>query len=396
MIEVVEEINESDIPPTTKANALALLSLAHPDNGHVAISWEDLARAFGHISIARTRKHMSLLQASDLIHYSSNGNGMIYVNFKAWVRSSDEKRPSHARKTTIPRAKNDHPTRDEETAENDSDHPTREKRPSHARKTTTPRAENDHDLYASAQAVSLLVSSDPNQNAELTNKPTKHQPWEAPLSYRLLTDKRVTVSPKIAQRLAVAHPFWEIRDAVAHWYCGRKSAGGRFETTPGIVITWLDRPDEFTIPTLSDEFRRCELYRDHRTPDELAAEQAALDEAQRLADEEAPPAAATPEAVEPAPGSPEAYWQQVRKELEIEQAGSFDRWLDGTYVLAYIEESNAFGIVLPDAMRADWVRNRLSKQIVRKLSVITRRPALVEFIIPESVSRETQSQGDSA
>lgn len=208
------------------------------------------------------------------------------------------------------------------------------------------------------------------------------------------------MSPKIAERLAAAHPFWEIRDAVANWFLGRKSAGGRFDETPGIVITWLDKPDEFVIPTVAEEFRRLDLYRDFRTPDELAAEQAVLDEAQRQAEQDfeepqALPAAASPELqYEPEEGTPAWVWQQVQKELHVEQGGSFGRWLDGTYVLAYIEETNAFGIVLPDALRADWVRNRLSKQIVRKLSVITRRPALVEFIIRESVSRETQSQGD--
>jgi len=406
MIEVVEEINQSELPASTKANALALLSLAHHDNGHCTISWQNLARVFGHISVARSRRHLGMMQAIGLIHYSSNGDELIYINFKAWSRVD-------ARKTTTEWSKNDQSmvekrasTRDPEQEGPNSDLTAI----MGARNTTTEwtenargRAKNDHDLYASAPAeVSQLVSTDPLPDTELTNKlappgPTpKRQVWEAPLSFRLLTDKRVAMSPKVAERLAANHPYHHIRDAVAHWWEGRKSVGGQFDERPGLVIFWLDNPEEFTIPVMSDTARSSDLFRCYQTPDELAAEQAAVDEAQRLADEEqqALPAAAAPTKAEPEPGTPEAYWQQVRKELEIEQAGTFDRWLDGTYVLAYIQETNAFGIVLPDATRADWIRHRLAKQIVRKLSVITRKPALVDFIVPTPETGE--AQGDNA
>jgi hypothetical protein len=394
VIDVVDEINGSGIPRATKANALALLALAHPDNGHVSITWEDLARAFGHISISRARKHMAIMQACDLIHYSSNSGGVLYINFAAWVRG---KRLPDARKTTTPRAKNDHGARDPEPEVDDveqlSDHPTREKRPSHARKTTTGRAKNDHDLYASAQASLLVSSSDPipSEEEELTNKQTPPEPWrlpwEAPLSYRLLTDKRVALGPKIAERLAKAHRFGDVRDAVAHWYCNRKSAGGKFEDTAGIVIRWLEEPDQFTIPLACDDFLHSDLAHDYRTPEELTAAAAAATEASQ-----AQPPAADPAPAEPEPGTPAAHWQQIVGELATEQGGSFGRWVHDTQLVNWEEETNTYTIGLPDAFRYDWIVNRLSKQINRKLQVITGRKASTEFIVtnPGTVSRETQ------
>ena len=37
---VIEQINQSDLPPGTRSHALALLALCHHDNGHVAVSWD--------------------------------------------------------------------------------------------------------------------------------------------------------------------------------------------------------------------------------------------------------------------------------------------------------------------------------------------------------------------
>lgn len=207
------------------------------------------------------------------------------------------------------------------------------------------------------------------------------------------------MAPKNANRLAPAHPFRQIRDAVAHWYCGRKSAGGKFDDTPGIVVKWLDNQKDYIIPTLCEEFRRCDLYRDFRTPDEKAAVLAALDEEQRLAEQipEEPPEE-PPEVglqYEPEEGTPAWAWEQVKRELAIEQGGTFDRWVNDTRLVDYDPDSNTFTISLPDAYRYDWIVNRLSRQINRKLAVITRQvTAQTTFIIgPEALKRNATTIG---
>ncbi len=71
---------------------------------------------------------------------------------------------------------------------------------------------------------------------------------------------------------------------------------------------------------------------------------------------------------------PHAVWRQLQSELAIEQGGTFDRWVNDTWVIAY--EDGEFLIGLPDAFRYDWIVNRLSRQIKRKLAVIVGRATI--------------------
>ncbi len=380
--EVVASIRAAKLPPEVYRTARELLDLAG-ENGQVRISKQAMMDICETESEGTMRRQLGILKKAGLIHASTNEH--VHISFLGFP-TVDGARTARAPVIT-PRA----PTR-VPCADDDAQPPYENEPPRTARAPViTPRAPTRVPCaLPHTRGVSLFVSTNhPIQNAEQTNKPTrpgpKRAPWEAPASFQLLTDKRVAMGSRVANRLAAHHSFWEIRDAVAHWYIGRELVGGKFENTCGIVIKWLDNPDEFTIPTLSDEFRRCELYRDHRTPDEKAAEQAALDEAlrqeeQRQADPpEEQPADGQDVNDEPEPGSPEARWQQVKWELQLEQGGTFNRWVNDTHVISYEEESNAFLIALPDAYRYDWIVHRLSKQIKRKLAAISGRPAEVKF-----------------
>lgn len=89
---------------------------------------------------------------------------------------------------------------------------------------------------------------------------------------------------------------------------------------------------------------------------------------------------------EPNGFDPHAVWRQLQSELEIEQGGSFDKWVQDTWVIAY--EDGEFLIGLPDAFRYDWIVHRLSRQIKRKLAVIVGRSTIdVKFRVqPRPVS----------
>lgn len=69
----------------------------------------------------------------------------------------------------------------------------------------------------------------------------------------------------------------------------------------------------------------------------------------------------------------------MRRELATEQGGSFARWLDGTNVLAHDDAANAFTVTCQSHAQ-DWLNHRLARQINRKLTIITGRPAAVQFI----------------
>jgi chromosomal replication initiator protein len=84
---------------------------------------------------------------------------------------------------------------------------------------------------------------------------------------------------------------------------------------------------------------------------------------------------------------PHAVWRQLQSELAIEQGGTFDRWVHDTWVIAF--EDGEFLIGLPDAFRYDWIVNRLSKQIKRKLAVIVGRSTInVKFRVQARPSTE--------
>ena len=43
--------------------------------------------------------------------------------------------------------------------------------------------------------------------------------------------------------------------------------------------------------------------------------------------------------------------------------------------------TNSFVVAVPDRFRIDWLRNRMARGVARKLSVMTRRQASVNFIL---------------
>ena len=409
--DIVERLDSADISPNVYRTAIRLLRRTHPDNGYARLSYEQFAEICGTASEATCRRHLADLAAADLITYRRNS--AVHVHWHDWPTIADgdpmiydnPARATRAKSSTTRAKSTTERAQDEERnlTETGSARATRAKSSTTRAKSTTERA---GPIHAHAGAlVGWLV--DPLSNTESDQSTNHGSPDvdERPISeptpipdeaerartFALLVDPALHVGATKANQLAAEHTFDECRRIVAMFW-DRLQSGA---VGSGKVITAIDA--KWGAPPISDSFRLTDFYRRHRTPDEVAAEQAALDEEQRLAEEpeEEPPEPGPDLQCEPEEGTPAWAWEQVKRELAIEQGGSFDRWLTGTYVLIFNEETNAFGIVLPDSMRADWVRNRLSKQIVRKLSVITRRPALVEFIIPESVSRETQAQGDS-
>jgi hypothetical protein len=402
--QVVASIRSANISAELYRTARELLDLVG-DNGQVKISKQAMMDICHTESDGTMRRQLGSLKKAGIIHFSTND--FVHVSFVGFP-TVDEMITGRA-PTRVGRA----PTRGGRApvitgrAENDESDPAGNaydddemitgRAPTRARRAPVitgralPHTRSDRLIDRSSN----LSSEEINQSikhAPTGPQRTPRQPWEAPLSYRLLTDNRIAMRRADAERLADAHPFHSIRDAVAHWWANRKSAGGRFEDYPGIVVYWLDNPDETVIPVMADEYTRGELYRDYRTPDELAA--AAADEASQAQ----PPAAehrhADPAPAEPEPGTPAAHWQQIVGELATEQGGSFGRWVHDTQLVAHEEETNTYTIGLPDAFRYDWIVNRLSKQINRKLAVITGRKASTEFIVTGSVSRETQ--GDHA
>ena len=270
--DAVDEITNADIPHATRTNALRLLRHAHPDNGHVAMTWSE-ASALCEVSMGTLRRQLGQLAAAHLIHYSSNGDGYVYCTFKAWIRREPSKNSTvdaRGRAGTVEKFDSDQPG-DEGEARVDAREPSKNSTVDARGRAVDARSltrEHAPDLEGRKEGN---IQHDPSF---LPSFPTPSR-TEAERSLRLLRDSRVNLFLRHANRLAGLFPFEYIRDHVGAWYMNRRAAGGTLENGPGIVYVWLTQPGRGVRNGYDPaEWRKTDLYRMHRTPEEVAAGEA--------------------------------------------------------------------------------------------------------------------------
>ena len=265
----VDEITQADIPHATRTNALRLLRHAHPDNGHVAITWSD-ACAVCEVSQGTLRRQLGQMAAAHLVHYSSNGDGYVYCTFKAWIRREPSKNSTvdaRGRAGTVEKFDSAEATPEKHDAAD-------------AREPSKNSTVDARGRAADARSLTRTRTGDLEGRKEGRNiDPTNFLPSfpapsrpEAERSLKLLRDPRVNLWVRHANRLAGLFPFEYVRDHVAAWYMNRKSAGGTLEESPGAVYVWLTEPSKAVRNGYDPaEWRKTDLYKDHCTPEELAA-----------------------------------------------------------------------------------------------------------------------------
>jgi hypothetical protein len=272
----IDEIKQSQLGKTARLNALTLLDLAHADNGHVMITWRELAELWG-IAESTSRRHLGDLQTANILHYSTNGDGQtVYINFKAWVKTRVGARKSSSDATENARGSDENRAWARDSAPNDS---ADDQKPRvGARKSSSDATEIARGRAISAPDLTRACAPDLEGRKEYTTndpsvlpsfpRPATRQ--EAERSLRLLL--AVKLAPKHANQLAGLVAFTVIRDHVAAWWMNRQSAGGPLYDGPGIVYRWLTDPAG-AAPTayVESDWRRTELYKLHRTPEEVAA-----------------------------------------------------------------------------------------------------------------------------
>lgn len=334
---VIDQINQSDLPQGTRSHALALLALCHHDNGHVAVSWDALQRALRVSNPGTVRRHLGRMQAAELIHYSSNGDGIVYVNFKAWNAA--------ARAWDLPKPR----VGDTETVD-----PTRGLTP--------------HMVGC------LVVNPIPSGNI---NQPTNHapQPAETPgladeaRSLALLLD--VGVGIRKAKPLAASAPFDEIRRQVAAWWFDFQA--GRHQH--GLLITRIEQ--RWGAPPPGRDWFETEIGRRHLTPAEVADEEeerAAVAEWQR-----------TPPPAPPVDDAPSPYldddpaWSMLAADPG---AANLLAMLAGLAEIDQVDGVPLYRIAARSASDMSWLRSRGATALRRKLAVIVGHPVLVEIVPP--------------
>lgn len=388
-------ISIAGLTAATERNAMRLLARAAEDTGGLVVTQDALCKLFGVCNPAVTRRHLGLIQAAGIIHYSTNQ--YVYINFLAWP----------ARVDTTETVIQDHlkraPTRAEDTEPTENNAPQRAPDLLKARVGATEsargRAHGGDNRGGRLVGNSLL----PSQEKKLpTNQPVDAdapriiarpfatlQTWEPAASESLLLEMGCENLPAL-RTVARSFAFEEIR---AHALAYQRDARVQ---GPGGLINRI-RSGDFATPELTDDDRRNSLFLRHRTPSEIAADaerqaQAAeenrlWDERQRArdaprradADAEQAPQAAVPVALA-AGRTPADIWTLALADLQSTMpAPTYETWVRDTNVLRY--EDGEFVIGVPHAYARDWLSARLRPQIKHILSRLTKRSTEVTFAV---------------
>ena len=274
----IDEIKHSSLGKTAKVNALLLLDLAHADNGHVMITWDELAALWG-VAVPTSRRHLGDLQTANVLHYSTNGDRQtIYINFKAWVRARVDARNSSPESTKNARGSDENRAwaRGAETEPEADDQKTRVD----ARNSSPESTKNARGRAISGADLTRTrgLDPDPNTGREVGRKdlPT-YQPDggegedgpdqdEQARSIALLTDPDVGMWRSTATELAVQYPFDEILRHVIAWRWQFEAGEVR---SPRVLVGRLRR--SAGLP-LTERDRSSPLYLRHISEDEVMAQ----------------------------------------------------------------------------------------------------------------------------
>lgn len=383
---IIARIESAELSIATYRTARRLLDRADQASGALTLSHDELRAVVGTDSDGTARSHLIQLQAAGLIAYRRNST--VQVWFADWRPDNVVKHSDQQGSAVI---SGDRQTRDSR----DGDRQTREteqqsvisgdRQARDSRATRSNRASGDHLPHTHADARSgWLVGSttDPDLDNQPTNPDAPKPPQTAPtlsqtdpegveLSRKLLASIRMIAER--ADRLAVMQPFEHIREAVAFWWLNRRSVGGSFQNEPGVIVYWFDNPSKSAIPPMADEFRRSELYLNHRRPAEIAADIEAQQQAELRS-------LGPPVAPAAAPASPylddHAAWQVLQGDPLVADLG-------GLAGVGAVDGVTLFRFAARDPLKVQWLERQIGAQLRKALKARLGHDCLVEIVSQE-------------
>ncbi len=392
-------IYSTDLNPSTKLRAITLLELAHPENGHVTLEWSELSDLWG-CALGTVRRQLGAIHQAGLIHYSSNGDGIVYITFKHLSRAHARKSAKNSRESARGRAESVLPEATPEPQPEDEARAHARKSAKNSRENARGRAEsvlseaNPSHVGASAGLDGWMDrSSDTNEIPSIPPTPQTAETAEPPPSQQQTIEQaiclalllRIRMRADKARIFAATLPLRTVREAVGAWWMNRKETGGKYDNHPGIVVHWLENHSSPVWPVPPGSWQRDPLYLQFRTRAERAEDDAPADGG----DWQPPPSAPRRQAPAPEPGTPAAIWVQLQSDFALhQQAGSVDNLIQDSWVVAYAD--GAFTVGVADANRLDWAEKKLRPQIKRKLAIIMGRPVVdVTFVVQNRPENDT-------
>jgi len=256
----LQQIVESDLGPKLKANAAALLQRAHEENGYVCMGWQELGELLG-AAPATVQRQLTALHRARIIHYSTNGDGLVYVIFKAWTPAAERVDVENRRKNRqkVSKKSTESVEKIDGFQQHDEEGTPADRQEVSKNSTESVEKIDGFTRHVRGRSVSLLVSlTDPETDKELTNRQTLEQAR----SYALLTDPDVGIDSQLAREFATDFQFDYLLRHVCVWRSDPKARG------PGALINRIRKNFGGRI---TEADRASPLYRRHVPTEETQA-----------------------------------------------------------------------------------------------------------------------------
>lgn len=361
---IVERIEAAELSAETYRTARRLLDRADENTGHLRMSHQELHKLVQTKADSTARRQLIELQAAGLLIYRRNSDVQIW--FADW-RPDNVITGDHGRSQVI---MSDHHTRemtttrspmitDDQPEVSASDRPTRE-----MITTRSNCASGDHLPHTHASAPDLDRQTDriPSDPICLSVPPPAE---EQQRSLRLLRD--LAIDTDTALQFVAKHPFERIRHCAAAYWMNR-SAEHKPLKSSGIVIHWLNEWPKKPPRTYDEaDWRRTDMYRRHRTPEELAADNA-------------PPVPA-PERRQPVDaGPPSPYLDRDMVWMAIQQDSRFGELLAGLIRVDTVDGTPCYVLAARDPTRIEWLQRATALR--RLVSSAAGQQVLMEIVSP--------------
>lgn len=378
-----------------------LLWMSKESNGYVNFSHEEAMNLCGTSAKATLRYHLLRLRKAGVLRMYST-NGTVRAKFEGYsgaemivhTRTPSTKTLTVSTRTRTVSASDEKSTEKREQCSRDRAAGQLIRAAGSRDRAAGQHPSRDFADYPQSQPAMLVSQLDhtniPERDANRLTATSTINPLEEAQSMSLMLD--VGFWPNTAKSLAKTYPFDLIRRAVAHWYMNRRSVGGEFAEKPGIVVTWLNNPDDTSIPVLSRAFTETDLYRRHRTKSELVGD--TEQERQRQAEEAAAQsqvavvedASEISDPIDPDPTADDeiaSAWQAALARIQAEIVpSSFKAWFS-VLVVAEVSD-NVWTIAAPNQTVKAQVEQRFTPMLRRALGAVVGRSVRVVLTVKKS------------